>query len=311
MASAPEIRASRLFVILNPSAGTFTAWKVHEALRRHFNGTDGSCDVHQADRHEDLTEVARVAAERGWEVVVAGGGDGTVSAVANGLVGTSSTLGILPLGTANVIAQELGIPIELEEACSLLTGPHSVARIDAMEVEGRHYYMRVGIGLDSLTIHDAKYELKRRLGRVAYYWAAFKRLMGFQPRLFRLTVDGRSSRHHASEVALANCGTMARKPLRWGPSIRPDDGRINVCIIRAWNLIDYLALGWQLILGRPRSNRHVTYLLAERTAAAAADIPLLVQGDGEIIGETPVEVKVVPGDLRVVVPEEGIPPPPF
>jgi diacylglycerol kinase (ATP) len=215
------------------------------------------------------------------------------------------------MGTANVIAQELGIPIDLEGACSLLTGSHSVARIDALEVDCRHYYMRVGIGLDALTIYDAKREVKRRLGRAAYYVVAFRRLIGFQPRLFRLDIDGSSSRHHASQVALANCGTMARKPLRWGPNIRPDDGRINVCIIRARNLIDYLALAWLLILGRPRSNRHVTYLLAERTVAAAADVPLLVQGDGEIIGETPVEVKVVPGAVRVVVPAEGIPPPPF
>jgi YegS/Rv2252/BmrU family lipid kinase len=310
MANASEVRVSRLFVILNPAAGSYSSRKVHEALERHLKCAGGTCDVHEATGHEDLTELARAAAERGWEIVVAGGGDGTVSGVANGLVGTDATLGILPLGTGNIVAQELGIPLDLEGACALLSGPHAVARIDAMEVEGRHSYMRVGIGVDALVIRDTNREAKRRFGWVAYAWAAFTRLIGFQPRQFRITVDGRPSDHRASEVALANCGIMGRHPLRWGPGIRPDDGRINVCIIRARDLIDYLVVAWHLVLGRPRPNRRMTYLVAERTIAVAADIPLIVQADGETIGETPVEVNVVPGDMRVVVPEGGIPPPP-
>jgi diacylglycerol kinase (ATP) len=310
MASASEIRASRLFVILNPAAGNYSAREVNEALSRHLNCVDGSCDVHEATGCEDLTEVARAAAERGCEIVVAGGGDGTVSAVANGLIGTAAALGILPLGTANVVAQELGIPLDVEGACTLLSGPHAVGRIDGMEIEGRHYYMRVGIGIDALVIRDTRGEAKRRFGRGAYAWAAFTRLIGFQPRRFRLSVDGSPVQAHASEVALANCGIMARRPLRWGPGIRPDDGRIDVCIIRARNVIDYLILGLQLVLGRPRSNRHITYMVAERGVAVAADIPLDVQGDGETIGVTPVQVNVVPGDIRVVVPAERISPEP-
>jgi diacylglycerol kinase (ATP) len=310
MASASEIRASRLFVILNPLAGRYSARVVNEALGRHLNCADGLCDVHEATGRDDLTDLARAAAERGWEIVVAGGGDGTVSAVANGLIGTSAALAILPLGTGNVVAQELGIPVDLDGACSLLSGPHAFARIDAMEIRGRHYYMRVGIGLDALVIHETRREAKKRFGRVAYYWSAFTRLIGFQPRQFRIVVDGRTSQPRASEVALANCGTMARKPWRWGPGIRPDDGRIDVCIIRARNLIDFLILAWHLVLGLPRSNRHVSFLVANRNIAIASDTPLLVQGDGEMIGETPVEVKVVPGGMRVVVSEEGIPPPP-
>src|SRR4051794_38901172 len=110
MVSAWNVRASRLLVILNPGSGSYTARMVHEALARHLNCADGPCDVHEATGREHLTELARAATEQGWEIVVACGGDGTVSAVANGLVGTCAVLGILPLGTGNVLAQELGIP---------------------------------------------------------------------------------------------------------------------------------------------------------------------------------------------------------
>jgi YegS/Rv2252/BmrU family lipid kinase len=310
MASASEVRASRLFVILNPAAGSYSARKVHEALARHLKVVDGSFDVHEATAHEDLTELARAAAEEGWPIVVAGGGDGTVSAVANGLVGTSTVLGILPLGTGNVLAQELGIPEDLDGACTLLSGPHSVARIDAIEARGRNYFTRVGIGIDALAIRDTRRDVKRRFGVLAYSWSALTRLIGFQPSQFSLSVDGRTIQSRASEVALANCGTMGKKPLRWGPGIRPDDGRINVCIIRARNVMDYLVLAWQITLGRPRSNGHITYLVAERSVTVEADTPLIVQADGETIGETPIDVKVVPGSTPVIVREDGIPPPP-
>jgi diacylglycerol kinase family enzyme len=215
------------------------------------------------------------------------------------------------LGTGNVVAQELGIPLDLEGACALLTGPHSIARIDGMDVEGHHYYLRVGTGLDALVIHSTNREAKRRLGWIAYGWTAIKQLVGFQPRHFNIFVDDATTHTRASEVAAVNCGTMGRKPLRWGPGIRPDDGKINVCIIRARNLIDFLVLAWQLALGLPRSNRHVSYLVAEHTVVVVSDYPLIVQADGETIGQTPVEVKVLPGDIRVVVSEEGIPPPPY
>jgi diacylglycerol kinase (ATP) len=310
MAGASEIRVSRVFVILNPAAGRYSAREVNEALGRHLNCADGSCEVHEATGREDLTAVARAAAERGCEIVVAGGGDGTVSAVANGLIGTEAALGILPLGTGNVLAQELGIPEDLEGACRLLSGHHSVSRIDAVEAGGLHCYTRVGIGIDALMIRDTRREAKRRFGVLAYTWAAFTRLIGFQPRRFRIVVDGKSSRHHASEVALANCGTMGKKPLRWGPGIRPNDGRIDVCIIRARNLFDYLVLAWHMALGRPRPGRRVSYLVAERAVAVSADIPLVVQADGEVIGQTPIKARVVPGATPVVVRPEGIPAPP-
>jgi YegS/Rv2252/BmrU family lipid kinase len=300
--ASEEVRTSRLFVVLNPKAGSYTGGPVEQALGRHFSCEDGTCRVHQAGGHEDLAALARGAAERGCEMVVAAGGDGTVSGVADGLVGTSTPLGILPLGTANVLARELGIPVGLEAACALLAGPHATASIDAMQVGGRHYYTQIGVGIDALMIRDTRREHKRRFGRVAYLWTALTRLIGFQPRRFSLSVDGRPSRHRASQVLVANSGTLGQPPLRWGTGIRPDDGRVDVCVVRARTIVDYLELTWRVMLGQHRQSRNVRYFAAERAVAIAARHPLPVQADGEIIGETPIEVRVVPGAVRVVVP---------
>ena len=92
------------------------------------------------------------------------------------------------------------------------------------------------------------------------------------------------------------------RPLRWGPHIRPDDGRIDVCVISARTVIDYLRVLWNLLRGQPKRNRNVRYLSATRSILISADRPLPVQADGEIIGETPVQVQVVPHAVRVIVP---------
>jgi YegS/Rv2252/BmrU family lipid kinase len=305
-ATATAVTAQRVFVVLNPVAGTCTADDVRAALGRHFTCEQGACDIHETTRQDDLSALAREAAARGCDLVVAAGGDGTVSAVADGVAGSPTPLGIIPLGTANVLARELGVPVDLDQACKLLAGPLATTAIDAMVVGKRSYLTQVGVGIDSLMIRDTGREEKRRLGRLAYLWTAALHLIGFQPRRFSIAVDGRpAERSRASQVVVANSATLGQHPFRWGPDIRPDDGRVDVCIIRARNFIDYASLAWHVVTGRHRQSRHVRYLRAGHSVRIESDRPLPVQADGEIVGETPVEVRVAAGAVRVVTPAAG------
>jgi diacylglycerol kinase (ATP) len=95
---------------------------------------------------------------------------------------------------------------------------------------------------------------------------------------------------------------LGMQPFRWGPHIRPDDGRIDVCVLSARSLSDYLRVGWQVLIGHRRRSPNIRYYSAERSVVVDADRPLPVQGDGEILGETPVRVEVVPDAVAVVVP---------
>lgn len=302
MTSVPEAQASRLFVILNPTAGTCTADVVKQTMARHFSCEDGSCRIHETSGHENLAELARSAVDQGCDLIVAAGGDGTVSGVAEGLIGSRAALGILPLGTANVLARELGIPVDLDAACTLLAGEHDLADIDAMRINDQHYFTQVGVGIDALMIRDTTTEHKRRFGRAAYLWTAGTRLLGFQPRRFMLEVDGLVIRRRASQVVLANVGTLGQPPFRWGPGIRPDDGRIDVCIVRARTFWNYVGLAWHVVRGQHRHDRNVKYFAARQSVAVRLTRPLPVQADGEVIGETPILMHVVPQAVRVVVP---------
>ena len=302
MTPSSAIAARKLFVILNPNSGTYSAEAVHRALERHFSCADGSCRVHLMTKADDLAALARSAAESGVEMVVAAGGDGTISAVAGALVGSDTPLGILPLGTANVLARELGIPVNLDAACGLLAGNFAAKSVDAMRIGDRHYFTQVGVGIDALMIRDTGREAKRRFGRVAYLWTGFTKLIGFQPCRFLLEVDGKPIKTKASQVLIANCGTLGQPPLTWGPDIRPDDGRLDLCVMRAATVWAYLRISWNVLRRSHRSNPKLHYFRVERSATIGTRKPMPVQADGEIVGDTPVVVSIVAGAVQVAVP---------
>lgn len=297
---------SRVFVVLNPVAGSGAAQDVRNALERHFVAEGWIYEVYETTGEERIVDVVRGALARGCDMVVAAGGDGTVSDVVEGLVHTEVPLGIIPVGTANVLARELGIPLDVEGACALLAGAHTTTSIDAMQVGDKFFVLQIGVGIDSLMIRDTGREHKRRFGRAAYLWTAFTRLLGYQPRRFTIVVDGKRIRPRAAQVLIANGGVLGMAPFRWGSDIRPDDGRIDVCIVSARTVLDYIGVAWHMLLGQQKRDRRVRYLSGMRSIAISADHPLPVQADGEIIGETPVRVQVVPDAVRVIVPLVGV-----
>lgn len=294
---------ARVFVVLNPMAGNSTAEDVRQALARHI-GDQAQTDIFETTGQddEDVAAIVRAELAQAPTMVVAAGGDGTISEVGEALIGTDIPLGIIPVGTANVFARELGIPLDLEGACALLERQESTTSVDAMKVGEKYFVLQIGIGLDSLMIRDTDRQAKRRFGRAAYLWTAFTRLIGYQPVRFTIVADGQRSRPRASQVLVANGGVLGAPPFSWGPHIRPDDGKIDVCIVSARTALDYGGLIWHTLLGQQRRDRNVRYLAATRSIAISADQPLPIQADGEIIGETPLQITVVPDALKVIVP---------
>jgi diacylglycerol kinase (ATP) len=292
---------ARIFVVLNPMAGSSNAADVRQALERQL-GEQIQIDIYETTGDEDVVAIVRAELANNPSVVVAAGGDGTISDVAEALIGTDIRLGIIPVGTANIFARELGIPLDLEGACALLDGQPNTTNVDAMKVGEQYYVLQIGIGIDSLMIRDTDRQSKRRFGRAAYMWTAFTRLIGYQPMRFTIVADGKRMRPRASQVLIANGGVLGAPPFRWGPNIRPDDGKIDVCIVSARSALDYMGLIWHTLLGQQRRDRNVRYLTAERSIAISADQPLPIQADGEIIGDTPIQIEVVPAALKVIVP---------
>jgi YegS/Rv2252/BmrU family lipid kinase len=292
------------FVVLNPVAGNSDPGLIRNALERHLGGQGWTYDVHETTGRKRIAQVVRSALEQRFDAVIAAGGDGTVSGVAGGLVHTGVPLGIIPAGTGNALARDLGISLDLEEALRLLVDEQRTTAIDidAMQVGDRFMILNLGVGISALAVRATERSHKRRFGRIAYVWAGLREFFGFQPRRFNVTVDGRSNLFRASEIMVLNSGGLGSPHLNWGPRVRPDDGRLDVRIVRARTALDYLRLGRNFLLGQQKRDPSLQSLSAERRIAIRADRPLPVQGDGDLIGQTPIQVKVVPGAVRVIAP---------
>jgi YegS/Rv2252/BmrU family lipid kinase len=297
---------SKVFAVLNPVAGNCDVDAVRDALRQHFGTAGRTYAVYETNGRERIADIVRAALPRHYDAFVAIGGDGTVSEVVDGLVHTGVPLGIVPVGTGNVVARDLGIPLDVDGALRLLADKHAVVCVDVGKADDRYYVLSAGVGISSLMMRDTTRQDKRRFGVAAYLWTGIKRLLGFQPHCFSITVDGRHSQWRASEVTIANSGAIGEPILRWGPNVRMDDGQLDVCIVRARNALDYLAVAWSVLLGRQRRDSRLHCLTAENSVRVESKRPLLVHADGEIIGETPVRIEVMPGAVQVIVPPETV-----
>lgn len=291
-----------VFVILNPVAGKSDASAIRQALEHRFVGDTWAYEVYETTGEERVAEIVRAALDRGFDTFVAAGGDGTVSGVAGGLVRRGIPMGIIPVGTGNALARELGIPVSIEGALSLLTEKHDTAHIDAIQVGDQFFVLNISVGISALTMRDTERQDKRRFGVMAYIWTGIGKLFGVQPHRFTVEVDGQMVQVRASEITIANSGAMGDPSFRWGPHVRLDDGRLDVCIVHARTAVDYLRVTQDVLLGQQQRSSNIRCLSVERSISISADRPLPVQADGELIGHTPVQIQLVPGAVQVIVP---------
>lgn len=292
-----------LFGVLNPMGGNCDPDQVRAALDAHCARSGQSCEIYQTTGAEDEDVPARVreAVAAGAELVIAIGGDGTVSQVGEGVAGSSVPMAVIPTGTANVFVREMGIPLEVEAACALLSAFRTRA-VDGIVCDGHLYLLHLGVGLSSLMIRDTDQTTKRRFGRSAYVWTAIRTLSGLQPHRFEIQVDGTSHRLHAKQVFIANSGIWGIQAVRIGDHVAPDDGIIDLCILNGRTLFDFALIAWDFFTQQHHRNRGIRYLSARESIALDCRPRLPVQGDGEIIGYTPIRLGIRPGVVHVAVP---------
>ena len=294
----------RAFCVLNPSAGGTMSAALVPRIERAMEASGWEIQICEVTEGTNIGERVEEGVAHGFDTFIAAGGDGTIAAVAGALVGTDRLLGILPVGTGNVLARELGIPMRIGRALQVITDGHEVRKIDGMQVGDRHFFLNVGTGINARIMRDTDRGDKRRFGRVAYVWTGLKALFDFQPHRFSLIVDGERSSHRASEVFVANSGVLGDPSLRWEPSVQLDDGHLNVCIIRARTILDYLRVGWRMLTGGHKREPGVECRLVDEDVTIQAERALPLQADGEFIGETPITVHVVPEAASIAVPEK-------
>jgi YegS/Rv2252/BmrU family lipid kinase len=289
--------ARSIFVVVNPASGQ--PQPILNTLNSVFHPLGVDWDVKITKESGDAERLARQAAASGVDVVAAYGGDGTVMEAARGLFGSETPLAILPGGTANLMSVELGIPKNLAQAAAIAANPDSrLRRVDAGLFGGQtHFLLRLGLGFAARKIEIADRDLKDRYGIMAYSIGALKALGSSEPAHYRLTLDGQQYETQGFTCLVDNAGNIGFAGLGL-KSILVDDGLLDVIIVRDARIRSWIAVGAGVGGGKLNPEYILHWQARENTIEA--DPPQPVQMDGELAGETPVSVQVVPGLVRIL-----------
>lgn len=292
----------KTYVVINPVAGVSQLDIVRERIHSAFETRGIPLETYETTGKEDLKQHVREAVKQGYKLFISAGGDGTLSSVIDGLVGTEIPLVIVPTGTWNALARALDIPLQVDQAVDLLFQEHNIQTIDAMDVNGSYFVLSVSAGIGALTMKDVEREDKRRLGKLADLRRALAELLEFRAYQFEVKIDGKPTKFRASELMVANTAILGIKALQLDPNIRMDDGKLNVCRIYANTITEYLKLGASMLRRDQKRSWNVLCMEALEEVEIRSKQKLPVQGDGELIGQLPITVKIRPQAIRIVTP---------
>jgi len=287
----------RIALICNPNAGSAESGEALVAAAREL-GLDAV-----AFEEENSADAARRALSDGYSAVVACGGDGTVRAVADVLHRQADTImGIVPLGTGNVVAAALGIPEDVAGALEIVAAGRT-RTLDVGRCDGKAFLIGAGVGIAEAFISLTPDSQKARIGKLAYILNSFRALRHSQFDL-HLELDGRTVRMRAVSVVVGNLlGTPDIRPI---PDSSPSDGVLEVLVHRRLTLLQAISsIGYAL--KRRLDRMENVEVFRARHVRLSTHPPLAVQLDGnDPEAETPVEIECTAKSLRVMVSAEGM-----
>ena len=290
----------RIRVILNPTSGAERGQQLADRITKAIRlSGPAELELLQTKGSADAMTWAFEAAEEGFDLVIAAGGDGSVTGVAHGILKSRNrpAVGIIPLGTGNGLARVLGLPIEpLAAVKALATG--KLVALDTLDVPSHDAtsLLFLGAGLDAEINRDADSDNKARLGFLAYVNATFANLRGRRNHSVRLVVDGEERQVQAHTISVFNATRLQLFGTKVGPDAHPHDGYAELSIMSSPGLLAVVGQVLRIVSG-PGSKPELVKI---RELEIEAEPPMLVHIDGDVVGETPVKLKLVPAALQFV-----------
>lgn len=291
-------------IIANPHSGFLPhGHRLKEALE-YLQRHEWRAELQYTKEPGDGTRLAQEAVKQRVTMVIAAGGDGTINEIIQGLAGSETALGVLPTGTVNVWAREMGIPLDLHDACNVLVYGQT-RRTDLGCINGRYFLLMVGIGFDAEVTQAVERKPLKRLGVLGYALAALWFGPGYAGFPMVMRQGDVVVKTRALQAVVGNTQLYAGA-FKFTWQARCDDGQLDLCIVRKRNLIGRFVVLWDFFLRRDTRPRWVRY---ERFTSITIETPRPVayQIDGDPGGYTPATLSVQPGALLVVVPRKTPP----
>jgi YegS/Rv2252/BmrU family lipid kinase len=287
----------RIVLLVNPAAGMRRTSLDQVEMQLLARGA--VVETALTTRAGDGVEIARQASASGADVLLACGGDGTINEAVNGLAGTRTALAVLPSGTVNVWAREVGIPLDPARALNLLWDGER-RWIDLGRAGERYFLLMAGIGFDAGVAAQVTSPEKRRWGALAYVSRGIVAALTWPRQRMRLLLDGRSLHRHGLFLVVGNTRLYGGVVNITHQAVA-DDGLLDICLFDGGGVLDRLAHFARIITRRHTSVPTVEYHRGRRvTLVTRPRVP--VQVDGDTIGQTPMTFEAVPHALQVIVP---------
>ena len=297
-----SLRFSRAALIYNPAARRLQWRPAHklQAVVEHIRSIGTVVEAHPTAGSGHATSLARSALQRGCDLIIACGGDGTINEVVRGMEGSQVPLMVIPAGTANVLAQEIGLPLDWVDAAGLLeTG--RIRRIALGRVGSRPFVLMAGIGVDASVVSAANRGLKKLLGQGAFWIAALQQLLRYSFAPFEVQAAGETRQATFAVIARAkNYGGG----FQIGSQADLFSEEFQVCLFQSRDRWRYPWYFWNVV--RRRHHRLPDVLQFRARSVVVKGSPQIgVQVDGELIGCLPQSVTLQPDALSLLIPEPG------
>jgi diacylglycerol kinase (ATP) len=290
-------------IIANPTAGSYLYHRrqLEEtmAFLRKYGWEVALKLTHAAG---DAQQYAREAVADKLDVVIAAGGDGTINEIIQELVGSETALGVLPVGTANVWAREMGIPLDIAGASEILAYGRT-RRIDAGSVNGRYFLLMVGIGFDGEVARVVESNFLKRLGVVGYLLASFWLSLGYDSFAVNTKIGEQEVKTRALQIVVGNT-QLYGGAVKFTWQAQCDDGLLDVCIVRKRSKFRRIFIVLDFLLRRKQRSQWVRY---DKSATIEVQTrkPVAIQVDGDSCGNTPATFTIAPRALKVIVPRRA------
>lgn len=293
----------KYLLIINPSAGGGKARKSIVKIKEFFKKNNANLVVRQTSEAKEATKIAR-RSRRKYDIIIAGGGDGTVNEVINGIVRHRIPLkkyrvmmGIIPFGTENVLAREFSIPSDPIEACKVILKGKSQL-IDLGKAKRRYFVLMCGIGFDAQVASKVGGWLKKILGTHAFTLTVAKELLLYNPSELTIRIKDKKIKGYYAVVSNAKYYGGGLRLSSSYTNIK--DGLLDVCVLKNKDLLSMLRYIFSAYKTKLHKEPDVKYYKAKRVRIKSKE-PMLVHVDAEVVGKTPVTVKIVPKVLDLIV----------
>jgi diacylglycerol kinase (ATP) len=284
----------KLAIIFNPAAKGEKARLLEEKLR-FLTGTEAFLTTSHAG---EAAELAGRLVQAGYSTIVTAGGDGTINEVVNGIAGLDVTLGILPIGTMNVLAWELGLPTSQLEQCWEIIQEGVIRSIDLAMANDQYFVQLAGIGLDALAVRETDLNFRKTIGPISYLFAAAQIVGRTAPRL-EICFNERETMGGC--FVLVGNGRFYGGRLSFFPNAKNDDGLLDVLVFKHQGYLDILRYLQGIVLGNHADFADIEYRQIH-SLRVISDRRIPVEIDGEVTFHTPVRFSIGPHKLRVFVP---------